>query len=376
MNILITDIFYRKSFDVFNCLQKAFPDAHFIITSDDYGYCSRQKAKVLYKSRLFFLPKSNEKAFNYHLLGIIEAYEKQTIVYIPVEEDTTRLFLQFINEKGKHNFRFLLPDATNFDTARDKKRLSVFCVAHQIPVPQYFDKQSLRDLSDDFKLIGKPSIGSGGKGIIRTTAKALREQSSIDFEQYLVQEEIPDGKHITGTFFLYDKGKVIGSYCHKRRRTYPQEGGVTVLSEFMVNNAALQTAKKLLQKLQWSGLAMVECLYDKRDAQYKIIEVNPRLWGSILLSEFSGAALLENYVRRCTDLPLQTYPLNSKAKIRWVFPYDVINWLKGKISTKALRKNDKNTCFINGTYAGFFRSILFHITLIFNRKSLSKSLKR
>lgn len=376
MNILITDIFYRKSFDVFNCIKRAFSDANFIITSSDYGFCNRQKAKLLYKSRLFFLPKSNEKAFNYHLWSIIDTYKDQPIVYIPVEEDTTCFFLQFINENGKHNFRFLLPDATNFDTARDKKRLNIFCVAHQIPVPQCFDRQSLSGLPNDFKLIGKPSIGSGGKGIFRTTAKELQCNTTANFDAYLLQEEIPNGKNVIGTFFLCNKGEIMGSYCHQRRRTYPQEGGVTVLSEFMTNNEALQTAKKLLQKLQWSGLAMVECLLDERDKRYKIIEVNPRLWGSILLSEFSGAALLENYVRLCADLPLKSKIINTKAKIRWVFPYDVINWLKGKISTKALRQNDKNTCFINGTYTSFFRSILFHITLIFNRKNLLKLLKK
>lgn len=367
MNILISDIFYRKSFDVFNCIKRAFPTANFLLTSENYSFVNQLKTKYLYGNKLYLLQKISLAEFSKGLEKISLDYANETIIYIPVEEDTTKLFLEFIKQKGKMNFRFSLPELSSFIIAQNKLKLNQFCADNTIPAPLYFTKNQIETLPDDFKIIAKPQIGSGSAGIFRNTAKNLK--NNLDFNNYLLQEEIPNGKNVIGTFFLCNKGEIMGSYCHQRRRTYPQEGGVTVLSEFMTNNEALQTAKKLLQKLQWSGLAMVECLLDERDEQYKVIEVNPRLWGSILLSEFSGAALLENYVRLCADLPLKSKRINTEAKIRWVFPYDVINWFKGKISTKALRQNDKNTCFINGSYASFFRSVLFHITLIFNRKN-------
>lgn len=67
----------------------------------------------------------------------------------------------------------------------------------------------------------------------------------------------------TGAFFLCDKGKVISAYSHKRIRTMPEEGGVTVLSQMDYNDVLIAQGKKLLEEVGWSGLIMLEYLYDE-----------------------------------------------------------------------------------------------------------------
>ena len=45
---------------------------------------------------------------------------------------------------------------------------------------------------------------------------------------------------------------------------------------------------KLLKKLNWYGVAMVEFKADIRDNIPKLMEVNPRFWGSLPLAIYSG----------------------------------------------------------------------------------------
>ena len=82
---------------------------------------------------------------------------------------------------------------------------------------------------------------------------------------------------------------------------------------------------KILDKAGWNGLVMLEFLLDERTGKYKVIEANPRVWGSIMLSEFSGRNLLSNYVRLCMNQsPLFNYR-TEETYIRWFFPVDVLH---------------------------------------------------
>jgi len=101
---------------------------------------------------------------------------------------------------------------------------------------------------------------------------------------------------VPGVFYLFENGKMVSYYGHKRIRTYTIEGGVTVYSKISFNEQIKKMGENLLSKLNWSGLAMVEFLFDKRVNDYKIIEVNPRLWGSIFLSEFANTKFIRNYI--------------------------------------------------------------------------------
>ena len=40
------------------------------------------------------------------------------------------------------------------------------------------------------------------------------------------------------------------------------------------------TARNLLESLGWHGPAQVEFKFDPRDKRYKLIELNPKLWGT------------------------------------------------------------------------------------------------
>jgi hypothetical protein len=45
----------------------------------------------------------------------------------------------------------------------------------------------------------------------------------------------------------------------------------------------------MLDALNWHGVAMVEFRRDDRDGEYKLMEVNPKFWGSLDLALAAGA---------------------------------------------------------------------------------------
>ena len=76
----------------------------------------------------------------------------------------------------------------------------------------------------------------------------------------------------------------------------------------------------LVHKLNLSGLLMFEFLFDENDCEYKLIEINPRIWGSILLSETGSNELISDYINLSNGKSLNINKENeiNNIFIRWV----------------------------------------------------------
>lgn len=369
MQILLTDGQNRKSFDIFNILTLHFDQQNIILAVDNQ---SIWKSKLIYKKNPFKLRKKTEIEFAEDMLLISNNFVNESIIFIPVEEDTIALFYSFIKEYGCLNFKYLLPNERSFNLARDKFLLNVFCLQNNIPAPSFFEKDELKVLNKDnfIPLIVKPRIGSGSKGIIHIDYfSKLAILNTYELKDFVVQEKLVNGKDVKGAFFLCNKGEVVSSYCHERIRTFPIDGGVSVFSKISLNKEIIEIGSKLIEKLKWSGFIMIEFLWDEKFKTFKVIEINPRLWGSILLSEISNSNFINNYVRLSVDQLLIHKKLNLNAKIRWL-PFDFLNFIYSKGKMKNFWEIDKrNTCYINCTYASWWSIIWFHLFFYFNFKN-------
>lgn len=374
VRLLITDIQYRKTFDVINILKHTFPTIDCILgISEHFG---AWKARLCYgMGSLETIRTSKYDTFEADLNRVSEKYNADTLIYIPVEEITTDYFIDFIAKNGKKNFKYLLPDADLYKKFRNKNLLNEFCLEHSFPAPQKYNSSKLA-LLESYPIILKPSIGSGSHGIVRLLDNGeLSEHLKHEVEEgrYVAQELIPDGKNVHGVFLLYENGKRLGAYTHRRLRTSPEEGGVTVLSEMTCEKALIEQASNVLDYVGWNGLVMLEYLWDEKSKTYKLIEANPRLWGSIMLAEYGGAYLLTNYVRICIGERILQCKPNEGVKIRWFFPMDLLFLIKKKGFVKGFW-NFSNTCFINWTYAGKLRAFSYLILSVFSKENICKLL--
>jgi predicted ATP-grasp superfamily ATP-dependent carboligase len=72
-------------------------------------------------------------------------------------------------------------------------------------------------------------------------------------------------------------------------REKPPEGGVSVYRESIALDGELAAAgRRLLEALNWQGVAMIECKRDETTGRHVLMEVNGRLWGSLQLAIDAG----------------------------------------------------------------------------------------
>ncbi len=370
MKILITDLQFRKSFDIYNiCESKGYD----ILGLYSGGTFEKMFLPLIYLKKLYYLNK--EGNISKVLLKIINQNNQEKVVYFPVEEDTTNSFYNLIEQKKIDNLYYNLPPKESFDTVKDKKKFSKFCMENKLPIPrEYHYEMLIQQEKIPCNLIIKPKIGSGSVGIkFIDTYKELEALQSLDFDSYLIQERLANSQEIKGAFFLFNKGKCISYYGHERIRSYPPQGGVTVYSRCVLNDRLKVAGIELLEKLNWSGIAMVEFLYDQKRDEYKIIEVNPRAWGSIMLSEFCGANLITDYIKTSIDEEIIKSDIIENCYIRWFFPWDFLTYIKSKGKIKKFWNFETlNTCYINFSYSTWYRSLTYTLYNIFDVKKIMK----
>lgn len=371
MKILISDIFFRKTFDIISILKKKKNNMRWDLILGVPKKVQKNFINLflMYGINDYVVLRTDDKNdFFEDIDSISKKYSTEEIVYLPVEENTTSFFLDYIEKNGTQNFKFLLPSKETFDLFRNKLELNKYCLTNSFPAPKLYNLDSLQ-----FPVLLKPVHGSGSRGIIRIyNHKEFTEDIKLKIlnEPYVAQELIPNGKDVQGAFFLCHDGQVIGAYTHQRIRTFPPSGGVTILSKYTNNTRLIAESSKLLQSVKWNGFVMLEYLYDKKCDKYKVIEANPRLWGSIMLSEFSGENFLDNYIRLCVDMPLLPINVNENVYIRWFVP-DFISFIKGRLKIKDFWKI-KNTCLINWTYAQKLRAIYYLLYSTLQPRNIKK----
>ena len=375
MKILITDIFLRKTFDVVNILLKHYDKKDFVFLSNNPRNLTKLKCTLFYQSSNLFLLRKNEN-FNSDLKKISLFFSDEKLVYLPIEEDTTLLFLSFLQSNTvSSNFFYLLPETDTFLLSRDKEKLNAFCERNAIPCPKLITHIDFKNNNFSLPVIVKPKIGSGSKRIFYIETEKDLLQLNFDSSQNFIQEKLPSSRSVEGGFYLCDNGEILSFYSHKRIRTFPKKGGVTVFSEATNSEQIKIAGQKIIEKLNWSGLIMIEFIFDERDEKYKLIEINPRMWGSILLSEECGSNLLQNYVELVKGNSIKESYF-SKTYIRWIFPYDFLFFLKNPSNPFRFFSSPKHTIHVNFTYSSFFRSFFFLLMSYFNFAKILHILKK
>jgi len=115
---------------------------------------------------------------------------------------------------------------------------------------------------------------------------ALRSLASVAFPVLLQRRIQGRGE---GLFVLRWNGRIVAEFAHRRLREKPPEGGVSVLRESIALDEELADAgRRLLEALDWQGVAMIECKRDESSGRAVLMEINGRLWGSLQLAIDAG----------------------------------------------------------------------------------------
>jgi predicted ATP-grasp superfamily ATP-dependent carboligase len=91
-----------------------------------------------------------------------------------------------------------------------------------------------------------------------------------------------------GFFALYQNGTLKRHMMHRRLGEYPTTGGSSWVAQSVDEEDLMLAGKTLLDALDWHGPAMVEFKRNVADDRLYLMELNPKLWGSLDLTIESG----------------------------------------------------------------------------------------
>jgi predicted ATP-grasp superfamily ATP-dependent carboligase len=252
-----------------------------------------------------------------------------------MEEETLLLMAKYHSEISQYTY-LLSPDLKKIEFARDKKNLMQFAETHGIPTPKTFQIQGTEDLHSyciPIPAVIKPRISSGSFGIVyvKRQEDLIPSYQSVH-GQYpfpIIQEWIPDGEGTFGLSALFDEASNIkAAFVHKKLRMYPVQGGPSTLREGVEHPQIMELGLSLLKSLNWVGVGMVEFKVDPRDGIPKLMELNPRFWGSLQLAIVSGVDfpyLILKMARRESFEPILNYTVGKRC--RWLLLGDILHFL-------------------------------------------------
>ncbi len=142
--------------------------------------------------------------------------------------------------------------------------------------------------------------------------KQLVSDFNLPADNYPIIQEYIKGEGV-GFFAYYKNGELINYFMHERIREFPVSGGRSVCARSFYDEKLLDSGKKVLDALNWNGSAMVE-FKRTSDNDFYLLEVNPKLWGSLELAICSGVnfplLMIENAINGIINKSGNSYKKN------------------------------------------------------------------
>jgi len=239
-------------------------------------------------------------------------------VLIPIL-DVTATFVCRHKERLEKYVRIPLPDYEIFMRARDKSQTMKIAQAHGLPCPRtYFPTDSrVKDIAEavSYPVLIKPNITVGARGQIKVNSKSelltmypkvVARYGACSIQEYIPQTDMQYKAQI----FIGRDGEVKGCVVYSKIRHYPLEGGVSTLNCTVDRPDIAEIGVKLLQAMEWSSYGDIDLIADPRDGLVKIMEVNPRVTGSVKICFAAGvdfANMLVSYAMGYDILPVKQY---------------------------------------------------------------------
>ena len=240
---------------------------------------------------------------------------------IPTTEASLR-WLRAMAEDHPVRRKAALPGDDALDAALDKSRTARIARELGLPLPATRElAQCPRDVAwpeevrrppTAWPVVLKPvrsKVVRGGKLASLAVAVVHDEQArALTLSSWLpdtpVQEQAWVPGRGVGVEVLYENGRMAWHFVHERLHEWPLTGGASTLRRAAGPEPALvEMTRRLLDHLRWHGVAMVEWRRDATGAVH-LMEINPRLWGSLPLTIAAGVPIPLGLLSLATGEPL------------------------------------------------------------------------
>jgi hypothetical protein len=301
LKVLLSDATSYKAMVVGKFIKKMYPQVTLYT-------CDHRRASAFFHSKysdvhiLLDCSIENPEKYAKSLSKIIADYEID--LFFPVNSVEMDAVLSRGERFGKSLSYW--GDYASFQTLNDKNRLMQLCQRCRIKVPRCFE-----DFEEAaFPLVIKPKVSASAKGVkYFSDANSFEKyRKKADLGNFLMQEYIK-GVGVGYSVFAV-AGEIRFGYGHKRLAEYPINGGSSMYRDSYEDQRMAEVAGRIIKETCWSGFAMFEFKLTEDNELY-LIEVNPRIWGSINQGLQNGV----NYF----SVLLGTEDITAKRKINTYF---------------------------------------------------------
>lgn len=354
MKVLITDADFKHTLSAVRSLGKK---GIYVIAGSSFKYsqsfCSKYcSGKVVYPT-----PR-DEDAFVRFMLRYIK--DNKIDVLLPIGYLTTATLSKHRDEFCQYT-KLPIANEVSMKIACNKDKTMEFAKKLGVKIPKVYGKA---EEVENFPIVVKGIKESGNILYINSPEELVKVKTT----ESLIQEYIPGEGY--GFFSLFNKGRVRAIFMHKRIREYPITGGPSTAAESIYDQELKDIGLKLLEDLNWHGVAMVEFKKDARYGDFKLMEINPKFWGSLDLAIAAGVDFPYLAVKMAIEgdvEPILTYKVG--LKFRWLFPDDTLHVIAKPSSVMAFigdffDKNVKSNIWLTDVKPNLFQLITTFLTII------------
>ncbi len=327
----------------------------------DKGLCIGRFSRYVWKFEK--CPDAKEEALLFNFLVDLAREENLEGWLLYPNDDETVRFLARNKEELEKYYRITTPTWETVRFACEKRLTYELATKCGIAVPKTFFPRNVAELEQldmQFPVIIKPSVKEPfysriGKKAIRMDSKRElidefnRVRAIVGDCEIMVQEFVPGGsQNLYSVGSLCKNGELLAKIVARRLRQHPMDfGHATTYAETVDIPEMEELAARILKAIGYYGLSEVEFMWDPKDRQYKLIEINPRPWGwhtlaigagvnlpYLLYLDMLGEKVEQNgatpkqakWIRLVTDIPTVVSAL-LKGRLKFG---DYISSLKGK----------------------------------------------
>jgi len=283
-----------------------------------------------YAERTLPWPKGDDARKIAYLEALASRSDVERFLLIPTDDECTALISRN-HDVLANKFVLTTPPWASLRWALDKRLMYQLGERLGIDQPRTFFPDSVQGLTScdvNFPVILKPATRELLNPLTtdkawqvddrRTLVSRYAEACSLmSPDLIMVQELIPGGGESQYSYAaLCMEGRPLASLMALRARQFPRDFGRFSTFVETVDEPAIEVpATKLLEAIRFTGLVEVEFKRDRRDDRYKLLDINPRVWGWHSLCAAAGidfSYLLWQLMRR------QSLPkLHVRSGVRW-----------------------------------------------------------
>ncbi len=262
--------------------------------------------------------------------------ERRFDLFIPMIDEVV-----YLVSRNLHRFlpytRVPIADEEKMRIAFNKRLTLEFARAHGFSCPKTFFPEDLSQLADvrrelGFPVVIKPLEAAGAQGLLFVESENGLEEAyrrvHSKFPFPMVQEMIPPESTKYQVCCLFNsRSELRAAIVQRFHRQYPLRGGTGTCFESVENEEVMSFGVELMKALGWSGVACVELLIDSRDGLPKLMEINPRFWGTLQLCILAGMDIPYLLYRMAMEGDVEPQLTYKTGMIcRWMLPGEILHF--------------------------------------------------